>query len=215
MLWSMRWVDSETIKTVILGVSALVSLLALFVAFRAYRANYRLAERVANQAGRLHSAHIGVTHGHTELVAVNGPSGVTIKDVALEVIYRKSVNSFAVQQVTVYLGTFDMLQEEFQLTGPRPPIRVEPYDLVVWKFPRWHDLVCDGHQLAYRFTVETAHMDKATSSDFRRFGFHVAGVRRHSSTSSGLSSIFNNKMVPTEMVSWAKAVLNRKLDELI
>lgn len=215
MLWSMGWDDPETIKTVILGVSALVSLLALFVAFRAYRANYRLAERVATQAGRLHSVYIRAAHGHTELVAVNGPSGVTITEVALEVIYRKSVNSFAVQQVTVYLGTFDILHEEFQLTGPRPPIRVEPYDLAVWKFPRWHDLVCDYHGLAYRFTVATAHMDKATSSDFRWFGINPPGICRYSIKCNDLSSIFNKKMVPTEMISWVKAVLNRKLDEPI
>ena len=46
MLSGMRWTDVGTINTMIAGFSALMSLLALLVAFRAYRANYQLAEKL-------------------------------------------------------------------------------------------------------------------------------------------------------------------------
>lgn len=178
----MRWIDPDIITTVIIpGFSALISALALGVAICAYRANYRLAEKIANQAGRLHSVNIRVgydldeEYGYTELVAINGPSDVTITNIALEVTYHTGVGLFP-YQITVYLDGFKMLQKDLRLTGPSPPKRIKPYDLAVWKFPRWDGLFCRGHGLIYRVKIETAHIDKPSYSEDRAFGPHMRTI---------------------------------------
>lgn len=96
----MRWTELEPINTIISAVGVLASLLAVFVAFRTSRAQYRLDEKIANQSGRLHSVNINLaydtedTYGHTELVAVNGPSDITITDIELELTYYHPVGFF-------------------------------------------------------------------------------------------------------------------------
>ena len=151
-------------------------------------------------------------HAHTKLVAVNGPSDITITNIALAVTYHNPVGSFAVQEVKLYFNDFAILQKDFQLTGPRPPVRVKPYDLLVWKFPRWDGLLCRGHALAYRLVIDTAHMDKPAYSDVRYFGPHLKSIltavhtKPRISCEGGLS--FNLHLLPDERATWARAVLH-------
>lgn len=215
----MRWPELATISTII-------SAAAFFLAVWAHRANLRLAQKIANQAGRLHSVNIirandpESANEYTELVAVNGPSDVTVTNIALVLTYYHPVGRFAVQQVTVYFEDFNILQKELQLRGPLPrTIRVKPYDIVVWQFPRWDRLLCRGDGLAYRFTIDTAHTDKPADSDVVRFGTQypkmsssrILGLTHGKpgmmTFNGGLSSIIGKPFIPAEMSSWAQAVL--------
>jgi hypothetical protein len=145
---------------------------------------------------------------------VNGPSDITITDIELELTYYHPVGFFGVQQVKVYFNDVAILQKELRLSGPGPRgVRMKPYDLVVWRFPRWDRLLCDGEGLAYRFKIKTAHTDRPTYSDVRQFGsrlktiFSSIHTKPRITSSGGLSFISRNPNIPTEMRNWAQAVL--------
>jgi hypothetical protein len=84
--------DAPTTSNLIAGVSALVATIALIVAIKAQRDNYRLAVRIANGPGRSHAALMAYAHDANgqpiiRLICVNSPSEMTLRAISLGVTH--------------------------------------------------------------------------------------------------------------------------------
>lgn len=91
----LNWVvhmDAPTISNLIAGVSTLLAAFALLVARKAQKANHKLAADIANAPGRLHEVLMEHARGPDgeptiELICVNGPSVVTVREISLSITY--------------------------------------------------------------------------------------------------------------------------------
>lgn len=154
------WEPKDVASLIVSGVSTAVAILALIVAHRAQRANYRLAKEIAERAGRL--ASILIRTGGTssadftiDLVAINGPNEVTITNVGLEVTHRPTGTTWRGGQGFRFWVAHDEFGL-FGITGPEPGFRFAAHEQVVWRMPRHDYHLAQGEGIEFRALVATA-----------------------------------------------------------
>ncbi len=159
--------------------SAAIAAAALVISIRAQRANYRLAQKVADQAGRLRSVEIlrrDEPSAGFGFKAQNGPSEVTITDAIVQIIYiARTEGKILHAGRKVY---FSIRADEFELvgiTGPQLGFRLAPYDQAHWRMPisfsefpfsiRAEQGYNDDQHIEFRFSV-TASGDTKVSEPY-------------------------------------------------
>ena len=190
--------------------SATVATGALGVAIMAQWANHKLAARIANAPGRLHSALIEKTLGPggqptIELICVNGPSEVTLRGISLGITYYKSGSFWRPgPSYQFWIEDADELRV-FGVTGPDLPIRLGPNSDVKWKLPRRGKLP-RGDRVVYKFEAHAGHRDKSLEAKSIEIGgvqepLHLLRwMRIHQYCGSGLSSCLPS--MPETVKEW-------------
>lgn len=189
--------DTPTISNLISGASALVATVALVVAIRAQRVNYRLAVHLANTPGRLHAAlieHEFNPDGQLiiQLTCVNGPSEVTLTAISLGITYYER-GSFWLPGPSCQFSIESAAELNlFGVTGPDLPKRIDPYDPIVWELPA-RDTIPWGDRVVYRFKACTGHRDKSLEAEpldvahYRGPPSLLFWMRSHHTCNGGLS----------------------------
>jgi hypothetical protein len=215
--WALGLPETAELANVIAAGSAVVSLGALVVAIRAQRANYALARKVADQAGRLESVFIELHHPADSparrrglnLVVRNGSAPLTLRRVHLRVVFRTGRDSLwpGGRATSIWLETPD----DFAAFGADPvatPLRLEPWEVVSWRIPSRTDAPIGEHEVTYTFRAVVSSRDEPVDSAPFTMGSLPRPLpwsqRSHSNISGydSLPDLVERGGLPADMVTW-------------